>query len=258
MSLLFDTHAHYTDERLSGENGEAFINESFSGGIGAITCVGASLEDSYNCIKLASRYKNMFAACGIHPHECEKYKLDDAMNVLEGMLKSEKVVALGEIGLDYYYDTAFKQLQLEFFDAQLSLAGRLGIPVIIHDRDAHGDTFEMIKSHPGVRGIIHSCSCGDELVKQYVRLGWYISFSGVITFKNASKILESVKAVPDDRLLLETDCPYLAPVPMRGKTNYSLYMKYTAEKAAEVRGVPYEYICKTTFENSCKIYGINL
>ncbi len=257
MAKLFDTHAHYTDERLCGN--DALLNELFSADIGHILTVGTSLIDSPECAALASRYDGMYASAGIHPHECGKSgNIDDAMTLLEKQLRAEKVVALGEIGLDYYYDFSDRETQMKFFRAQMELAASMNLPVIIHDREAHGDTMEVIRDFKNkVRGVLHSCSASAEQVKEYVKMDWYISFSGVITFKNASKTLDSVLATPVERLLLETDCPYLAPVPMRGKTNHSGYLHYTAEKAAELLGIDYDTLCAIEVKNAKTLFHIN-
>jgi len=253
---LFDTHAHYTDERLNGNF--SLIDEIFAGDVGYITCVASDIGDSRACIALAEKYPNMYASVGIHPHECER--LTDAsadIDSLRELSKHKKVVAIGEIGLDYHYDKEWEQKQKKYFEAQLSLSEELDMPVIIHDRDAHGDVFDIIRAHPKARGIIHSCSESAEMVKEYVKMGWYISFSGVITFKNASKILESVKATPTDRILVETDCPYLAPVPMRGRDNSGAYLHFTAEKAAEILGMDYNEFARVSTENAKRVFKIN-
>ncbi|MBQ0125060.1 MAG: TatD family hydrolase [Clostridiales bacterium] len=255
MTKLFDTHAHYTDERLKDKTG--LIESIFDGDVGYITCVASSIEDSMECIALAEKYENMYASAGIHPHECEnRTDVDADMQAIERLCGKEKVIALGEIGLDYHYDKEFEAAQKKYFDAQLSLAESLDIPVIIHDRDAHGDVFDMICAHKRARGIIHSCSESAEMVKEYVRRGWYISFSGVITFKNASKILEAVNATPKDRILVETDCPYLSPVPMRGTDNSSANLHFTAAKAAETLGMDYGEFVKISTENAKRVFMI--
>lgn len=256
MAKLFDTHAHYTDERLFGN--DLLLNELFSADISHILTVATCMEDGAECARLARRYDGIYASAGIHPHECGKSgNLDDAMTVIENQLTHEKVVALGEIGLDYYYDFSDRETQMRFFRAQMELAEKTGKPVIIHDREAHGDTMDMIREFRGrVIGVLHSCSASAEQVKEYVKMGWYISFSGVITFKNASKTLDSVLATPPERLLLETDCPYLAPVPMRGKTNHSGYLHFTAEKAASLLGMDYDALCALEVENAKKLFGI--
>lgn len=256
MAKLFDTHAHYTDERLLGDT--SLLSSVFAGDVSHILTVATDLNDSKNCISLAKEWDGMYASAGIHPHEAAKVEnLDDAMNELEALLHAEKAVALGEIGLDYYYDFADRDTQIKLFRAQMDVAAKTGKPVLIHDRDAHGDTMDIIREYAGrVHGILHSCSASAEQVKEYVKMGWYISFSGVITFKNASKVLDSVVATPLDRILVETDCPYLAPVPMRGKTNHSGYMHFTAAKAASLLGVDYDIFCEAEVENAKKLFGI--
>ena len=238
MAKLFDTHAHYTDERLFGN--DLLLNELFSADISHILTVATCMEDGAECARLARRYDGIYASAGIHPHECGKSgNLDDAMTVIENQLTQEKVVALGEIGLDYYYDFSDRETQMRFFRAQMELAEKTGKPVIIHDREAHGDTMDMVREFRGrVIGVLHSCSASAEQVK------------------NASKTLDSVLATPPERLLLETDCPYLAPVPMRGKTNHSGYLHFTAEKAASLLGMDYDALCALEVENAKKLFGI--
>ncbi|MCQ2770387.1 MAG: TatD family hydrolase [Clostridia bacterium] len=256
MHKLFDTHAHYTDEKF--DNPDELLKEIFAGDVGYITCVASNIEDSIECINYANRYDNIYASAGIHPHECEKLiDINADMQKLEQLLTKNKVVALGEIGLDYHYDKDWEIKQKEYFDAQLSLSEKLKLPVIIHDREAHMDVFDIIKSHPNSTGIIHSCSESNEMVKEYIKRGWYISFSGTITFKNASKVLDAVKATPLDRILVETDCPYLAPVPMRGTINSSLNLHYTAEAAANTLGVDYDTFCDNEMKNAKTIFKIN-
>ena len=255
-SLLFDTHAHYTDERLREE--PALLDEILAGDVGGILTAAVDLDDSEACTALAAARPGIYASAGIHPHECGKTgDIGAAMERLAALLSRDKVVAIGEIGLDYYYDFSDREIQMAFFRAQMDVAAKTGLPVIIHDREAHGDTMDVIREYRGrVHGIIHSCSTSAEQVREYVKMGWYISFSGVITFKNAAKILESVQATPRDRILVETDCPYLAPVPMRGKTNHSGYLHYTAEKAAELLGMDYAEFCETEMQNAKAIFGI--
>ena len=255
MHKLFDTHAHYTDERLYGNF--ALLDEIFAGDVGYIACVASNISDSINCISLAEKYPNMYATAGIHPHECENLTdIDGDIAEIKRLTAHKKVVAIGEIGLDYHYDKEWEQKQKEYFEAQLFLAEELDMPVIIHDRDAHGDVFDIIRAHKNSRGIIHSCSESADMVKEYVKMGWYISFSGVITFKNASKILDAVRATPLDRILVETDCPYLSPVPMRGRDNSSAYLHFTAEKAADTLGVDHDEFARVSTENALRVYGI--
>ena len=256
MAKLFDTHAHYTDEKLRAM--PELLTEALSGDVGGIVTVATELSDSEACIALAASYENVWASAGIHPHECGKAgDLDTAMKRLRTLLQREKTVAIGEIGLDYHYNFSDRDTQMRFFRAQMDVAAEAGLPVIIHDREAHGDVFDTIHAYRGrVRGIIHSCSASAEQVREYVKMGWYISFSGVITFKNAAGILDSVRATPRDRILVETDCPYLSPVPMRGKLNHSGYLHYTAEKAAELLGMDYAEFCETEMANARTVFGI--
>ena len=256
MTKLFDTHAHYTDERLRGNT--ALLDSLFATDISHILTVATDLTDTDACIALAAKYDGIYASAGIHPHECAAAgDLDCAMTALEKKLEAPKVVALGEIGLDYHYDFSDRETQMRFVRAQMELAARKNIPVIIHDREAHGDTMDVIREYKNrVIGILHSCSCSAEQVKEYVKMGWYISFSGVITFKNAAKTLDAVLATPKDRILVETDCPYLAPVPMRGKTNHSGYMHYTAAKAATLLQMDYEEFCEREVQNAKTLLNI--
>lgn len=255
MSALFDTHAHYTDEKF-GDPSE-LLNSLFADGICGILCAGTDEITSISSLSLARKYPKMYAAAGIHPHECGKAgELLSALDRIKPLLGDMKTVAIGEIGLDYFYDFSDRGTQKEFFDAQLSLAEELSLPVIIHDREAHGDVFDIVCAHPNVRGIMHSYSGSAEQAKDYVRRGFYISFSGSLTFKNASKLLEAAKAVPLDRILVETDCPYLAPVPMRGKLNHSGYINYTAQKASEILGIDYDEFCAAEVSNAENIFNI--
>lgn len=255
MARLFDTHAHYTDARLRDTE---LLSQALAGDIAGLVTVASDFADSEACIALAAAHESVWASAGIHPHECGKAgALDDAMERLRMLLKSNKAVAIGEIGLDYHYDFSDRETQMRFFRSQMDVAAETGFPVIIHDREAHGDVFDVVRAYRGrVRGILHSCSVSAELVREYVKMGWYISFSGTITFKNAAGILDAVRAVPQDRILVETDCPYLAPVPMRGKLNHSGYLHYTAEKAAELLQMEYEAFCLTEVENAKKIFGL--
>ncbi|MBQ9747750.1 MAG: TatD family hydrolase [Clostridia bacterium] len=256
MAKLFDTHAHYTDERLMGN--ESLLTALFSQDISHILTVATDVEDGERCHMLADTHEGIYASAGIHPHECgEAGGLDDAMSAVERQLTRRKTVALGEIGLDYHYDFSDRETQMRFFRAQMELAEKTGKPVIIHDREAHGDTMDMIRAFKGrVHGVLHSCSASAEQVREYVKMGWYISFSGVITFKNAAKTLDAVLATPPERLLVETDCPYLAPVPMRGKTNHSGYLHFTAARAAALLQMDYDALCEQEVKNAKTLFGI--
>ncbi len=256
MAKLFDTHAHYTSERLREK--ETLLSELFSADISHILTVSTDLEDGEACIKLAEQYDDLYASAGVHPHEAKSIvNLDDGMNILAEQLKREKTVALGEIGLDYHYDFSDRETQMRVFRAQMELAASMNMPVIIHDREAHGDTMDVLREYKNrVHGVLHCCSCSAEQVKEYVKMGWYISFAGVITFKNAAKTLEAVLATPPERLLLETDCPYLAPVPVRSKTNHSGFLHYTAEKAASLLEMEYDTLCELEVKNAKELFRI--
>ena len=239
MLEIIDTHAHYDDARFD-ENREAVIaGVLHTGYIRNIVNVGCDIASSKTSLALAHKYPHFYAACGIHPHECGK--IADAKKTLaqlEELLSDKKCVALGEIGLDYHYDFSDREIQKQWFEYQMQLAEKLDMPVVIHDREAHGDCMDIVRKYPNVRGEFHSFSGSAETAAELIKRGWYISFSGVITFKNASKILDVVKSVPPERIMIETDCPYLAPVPMRGKDNNSSYLKYTAEAAGSVSQSP--------------------
>jgi len=257
---LFDTHAHYDDARFESEyegGTDAVLRDCFNDCIGNIVNIGTSLENSRRSIELAEKYDQIYASVGIHPSECLKYEnVDLVICELEKMLRHEKVVALGEIGLDYHWDDVPRDIQAIYFEKQIQLAQKLGVPVIIHDREAHGDCLEMIKKFPDVKGIFHSFSGSAEMAVELVKLGWYISFSGTVTYKNAKQPKEACRAVPSDRILIETDAPYLPPVPHRGELNNSRYMYFTALGVASERGVSIEEIEKITNENAKRVFKI--
>lgn len=252
---MFDTHAHYNDEKfLSAENGqEGILSYVLENGVDYIMNASTDIEDSRSSIALAKRYGSVYATAGIHPHESGRFAgdIDGAMAELEMMIKSEeKVLALGEIGLDFHYDFSTPEDQKKVFEAQLILARELDVPVVIHDREAHGATMDMLRRVKVRNGIMHSFSGSAQMAKELERIGFYISFSGSVTFKNAVNLQEAAKVVSKERLLIETDAPYLAPVPMRGRTNNSALMIHTAEKLAEIRGVEPQELIHTTTQNA--------
>lgn len=256
---LFDSHAHCDDKRFDTEYEGGtlkLIEDCFNDNIGYIINVGTNLENSKVSVDLAHRFENLYASCGIHPSDVFYEDADKAISVIEDLLKDEKAVALGEIGLDYHYENVPRDLQMVYFRKQMDLAKKLGIPVIIHDRDAHGDCLEVIKEYPEVIGVFHSYSGSAEMAKELVKLGWYVSFSGTITFKNARVPKEACVVVPSDRLLIETDSPYLAPTPHRGTLNRSTYVQLTAEEIARLRGTTLEEIERITTENAKRLFSI--
>ena len=263
MKGIFDTHAHYTDKSFETKfegGASALLSALYENGVDKIINVGTNTKNSAEAIEMAKNYEGMYVAVGIHPSDIdEESSLEDAFAKLRAFLDKReeyKIVALGEIGLDYYWRQDNKQMQAEFFEAQLRLAEEYDIPVIIHDREAHGDTFESVIRHPKVRGVFHCYSGSPEMARDLVRRGWYISFTGVITYKNAPVVQASAKAVPLDRILVETDAPYLSPVPYRGKPNRSDYIEYTLRTLAELHEVTEDEMRTRTHENACKLFTL--
>ncbi len=257
---IFDTHAHYNDERFECEiegGRDEVLAALFSQNVRYIVNAGCCVASSRDCIAMAEKYPGMYATAGVHPGEVHHEEdIDTAMEHLRELLAHPKVRALGEIGLDYHYEEPPRDMQKLWFRRQLELAREVKMPVVIHDRDAHGDIMDILREYPDVTGEFHSFSASGEIARQLVKRGWYISFSGVITFKNAARLAEIVPVVPLDRVMIETDAPYLAPVPYRGKINHSGLMEYTAARAAELYGISVEEFCKHAYENACRFFGI--
>lgn len=252
--MLFDTHAHLNDKRFD-EDRDALIASFAQNGIGACCEIGYDIPSSQKAIELAGKYGFIYAACGVHPHDTDELTSAD-MDALRELIKSEKCVALGEIGLDYYYDNSLRENQRKWFDCQMDVADECGIPVTVHTRDAMKDTIDILKNHPKSTGIIHCYSGSVESAKLLLGMGYYISFAGPVTFKNASVALDVIRYVPADRMLIETDSPYLAPVPYRGKRNCPLYVAEVAKKIAEIKGMSFEEVASVTFENAKNVYRI--
>jgi TatD DNase family protein len=252
--MLFDTHAHYDDEQFDGDR-DALLDTMAAAGVGLIVNASSSLDSAEKSLRLAERYPFVRAAVGVHPHDARTM---DAASIpaLEKLLRHPKAVAVGEIGLDYHYDHSPREVQRQRFAEQLELAGSVGLPVVIHEREAAKDVLDILASFPRVTGVFHCYSGSWETAKLLLDRGWYLSFTGVITYKNARKSHEVIQNMPRDRLMLETDCPYLAPEPMRGRRNSSLYLRYTAEKAAELLGLSFEETAALTTENGRRFFGI--
>lgn len=249
---FFDSHAHYNDEKFD-EDREVLLDTIYKDGITKITCNGYNMEKSKLAIKLAQKYDFLYATAGISPNDIEDFS-DENLAKIEEMAKEKKVVAIGEIGLDYYWNKENKEEQKNLFIKQIEIANKLDLPITIHSRDASVDLIQILRLSPvNRRGIFHCCQLNQELIKNGLELGYYISFSGNITFKNA-KSAGAVSLVPLDRILIETDSPYLAPEPHRGTRNDSRNVKLVAEKIAEIKGVSIEEVAKATYDNACKIY----
>lgn len=255
--MLFDTHAHYNDEKFDGDRYET-IERAFKNGVKYILNVSCSLESSADSISLAHKFDYVYAAVGIHPHDVEGID-GSAVSTLADFALDRKVVAIGEIGLDYYYENSPRELQRYWFAQQIRLAKRLKLPIIVHDRDAHEDTFNIIRKEEAgeVGGVFHCYSGSVEMAKELIKNNFYIAIGGAVTFKNARKVVDVAGFVPDDRLLIETDCPYITPEPYRGKRNESSYVRFVAEKIAQIRGVSVEDIGRITTENAMKLFEID-
>ncbi|WP_010236070.1 TatD family hydrolase [Clostridium arbusti] len=232
--MIFDSHAHYDDEAFN-EDREQVIKELRENEIIGVLNCGASLEGARDSVKLSDKYDFFYAAVGIHP-EFAHIINEDVIGELRSLAKNQKVRAIGEIGLDYHYEeNPPREVQKKAFIKQMQLAEELNLPVVIHNREAHADTLEIIKQFPKVHGVVHCFSGSLEMARECIKLGYYIGFTGVVTFKNARKTVEVAREIPLDKMLLETDCPYMAPEPNRGKRNRSDYIEYIAEKIAEIR-----------------------
>ena len=253
--MLFDTHAHL-DDRAFDEDREQLLCGLAARGTSLVMNPGCSLESSENAVALANRYPWIYAAVGSHPDVADE--VNDAVLERYRRLAAEnpKVKAIGEIGIDYHYEDIPRELQLKAFRMQMALARQLGLPVIVHEREAHEDGMKVVKEFPEVTGVFHCYSGSAEMARQLVDLGWYIGLTGVLTFKNARKAIETAESIPLERIVLETDCPYMAPVPFRGKRNNPGYLCYMAEKLAQIRGLSVEEIGHITAENGKRLYRI--
>ncbi len=253
--MIFETHAHYDDEQFDMDR-DQLLGSMEAGGVGTIVNVGASLASSRASVSLAERYPFIYAAVGVHPDHTGELD-EDSFRELRELCRREKVVAVGEIGLDYYWDEVPGKIQKRWFVRQLELARELSLPVIIHSRDAAADTLEIMQEHARrLKGVIHCFSYSKELAREYVRMGFFIGVGGVVTFKNGRKLKEVVEDIPLTSIVLETDCPYLAPVPNRGKRNSSLNLPYVVEEIAALKHISCEKVVAQTEENARKLYGM--
>ena len=253
ITNIFDSHAHYNDEKFNN-NREEILKSLPLKGIDKIINVSASEKDVFDCVNLAEKYEYIFASVGVHPYEIKNLSRDYIYN-LESLSKNKKVVAIGEIGLDYYNNNINKELQKEFFEAQLGLASELKMPVIIHSREADQDIISILKKYR-LSGVIHCFSSDKEIAKILIEMGYYISFTGVITFKNNRKQIESLESVPIERLLIETDCPYMAPEPHRGKICDSSMLYYIIKKIELIKNISAQEIADITNKNARELFNI--
>ena len=252
--MYFDTHAHFDDEAFDADREELFAAME-AAGVSAIVNPGIDLPSSKRALVYAERYDFVYAAVGYHPEDLAKYRPED-YPVLCALAEHPKCVAIGEIGLDYYWDDTHKEEQKALFRQQIELALALDKPVIVHDREAHGDSLEIIRDYPALRGVFHCFSGSGEMAKELLKRGWYLGFDGPVTYKNARKTLEVLEICPLDRIVIETDSPYLSPVPMRGKRNDSRNLVHIAAKIAELKGESPEEIARITMQNGKRLFGI--
>ena len=253
--MIIDTHAHYDDEQFDADR-EELLGSMEEGGIGLIVNVGSTVASWDKIVELTEKYPFVYGAVGVHPDEVGELDEEKFLRMAD-LLDRDKIVAVGEIGLDYYWDKEKHDLQKEWFVRQLDLAREKEMPVIIHSREAAADTFDNMKQHAaGMKAVIHCYSYSPEMAREYVKMGYYIGVGGVVTFKNAKKLKQVVQEIPLESIVLETDCPYLAPVPYRGKRNCSLYLPYVAEQIAELKGTTVEEVIQQTEKNSRELYGL--
>ncbi len=253
MNNIFDSHAHYNDEQFDIDRDSLLASLPEAGIVGIINC-GTDVKSSLASLEMAEKNPFIYAACGYHPESALEFT-DDNLIEIEKMLVHPKCVAVGEIGLEYHYDFVPKDIQKYVFEKHLELAVKYDMPVIVHDREAHSDTMELLKKYRP-KGVLHCYSGSTEMAKEVLKMGMYIGLGGAVTFKNAVKPVEVAEMIPIDRLLLETDCPYMAPVPMRGKRNNSAYISYVAERIADIKGVSAQELLDITALNTKKLFDI--
>ena len=253
---IFETHAHYDDDAFD-EDRDFLLKQMKEEGIGYIVNIGCSMNNSREIVEMIKQYDFLYGTVGVHPSDIQGLTEAD-MEELEELSKTDKILAIGEIGLDYHYDNVVKEEQKHWFIRQLEIAKNRNLPVVIHSRDAAKDTLDIIKEHHNgiTPGIIHCFSYGVEMAREYLNMGYYIGVGGVVTFKNAKKLKEVVEYTPLERIVLETDAPYLAPTPYRGKRNCSLYLTHVAEEIGRLKNVSPEEVCRVTYENAQRVYNV--
>lgn len=261
---IFDSHAHYNDAAFDSDADTLLCRLHAEESVERVIDIGSDIESSRKAAELAKKFDFVCFAAGIHPEHAAKAQADESvLPVLEALCREEKCVAVGEIGLDYYYGKEDAAAQKTIFEQQLALARKLSLPVIIHDREAHADSFDTICRYPDVCGVFHCYSGSFETAKELVKRGWYLSFNGIVTFKNARKTVEVLEGLRDfeggcylERILVETDCPYLAPEPHRGTRNHSGNIRYTAQRCAEILHMSTDEFCELSYQNACRLFQI--
>ena len=252
--LLFDTHAHLNDPAFDPDR-ESLMNGLAAKGVGLVMNAGCSLESSRDIVNMTAKYPWLYGSVGSHPDSADEVD-EQVIEEYRKLCQNEKIKAIGEIGLDYYYEDIPREIQQKAFRMQMALAKELDMPVIVHEREAHDDGMRIVKEFPGVTGVFHCYSGSAEMARQLVKMGWYIGFTGVLTFKNARKAVETAASIPLDRIVIETDCPFMAPEPFRGKRNDPGYLYRMAERLAEIRGITPEEAAIATTENAKRLYRI--
>jgi len=254
--MIFETHAHYDDEAFN-EDRDQLLTSLAEHGIEAVVNIGASIQTTKNTLELMDKYPFVYGAVGVHPNETAELN-EDLMNWLEQVSRRPKVVAIGEIGLDYYWDEPEREIQKHWFVRQLDLARKVNLPIVVHSRDAAKDTLDIVRAEKAadMGGVIHCFSYGVEMAREYLNLGFYLGIGGVVTFNNGKKLKEVVEYMPLDRIVLETDCPYLSPVPFRGKRNSSLNLPYVVKAISQLKGVSEEEVIAVTNANAKKMYRL--
>lgn len=254
--MLFDTHAHYDDAQFD-EDRESLLASLPQADVGLVLNPGCTVASSRRAVALAQAFPHVYAAVGIHPEECGDFAPEHIEQLRQLALENSKVVAIGEVGLDYYWpENPPRPLQQEVLRRQMALAQELGLPVILHDREAHADSMAIMREFPEVRGVFHCFSGSVEMARELVERGWYLSFGGAITFKNARRAPEVVRAIPIERLLIETDAPYMTPVPHRGKRNDSRYVALVAEKLSQLLERSPQELARISWDNGCRLFAI--
>lgn len=253
---FFDSHAHYNDEKFEIDQ-EEIIKKIYEENITKVVVAGYNVKSSKDAVELTKKHDFIYAICGISPNDIRSNFEDEIRQIEELCKNNKKIVAIGEIGLDYYWNKDNKDLQKQCFISQIELANKLNLPIVIHSRDAFIDTIDVLKNVPvNKKGIFHCCQLNQELVKEALNLGFYISFAGPITFKNTKNAIDIVQMVPNEKILIETDCPYLAPEPLRGTRNNSINVKLIAQKIADIKGVSLEKVATQTYENAMRAFEI--